>query len=186
MRIYDVDMVSNLVEEFFDTKKAREIMHYVISYKLNDWEKWFQIEFAHFIHQKNEYIVEREVTAYLDPMLFPDSSHVKIDLVLREQDPLFSKKFIFIEVKCTKKASALIKGLKEDKDKIKAIRKCEYRKRSFVGIGFYLLCDPETSDRMDSYVSEKLKGTHDLFNICKCSQQSKCKCEFKQIGVVIY
>ncbi|EBE4782342.1 hypothetical protein FHK17_23725, partial [Salmonella enterica] len=66
----DFELVINLLNSFLKNKDIRKRLHYIVDNRINDWEKWLQIEFEQFIAAKR-FQVKREVTAYLDPFLFP-------------------------------------------------------------------------------------------------------------------
>lgn len=182
-RKMDFELVINLLNGFLKNKDIRKRLHYIVDNRINDWEKWLQIEFEQFIAAKR-FQVKREVTAYLDPFSFPQNRLSKVDIILCQNKSL-NDGFIFIEFKCTKSIAALKRGLEHDMLKIQSIIDCEYKIRNSFFVGFHLNCKPTEIDKMDIYVTEILEGSYAVFKICPCPANHNCNCTNNEIGVVL-
>ena len=181
----DFSLIVKLLNEFLSLKEIKKKLYFFVTNQINDWEKWFQIEFEFFLKSKKRYDVRREVTAYLNPKRFPERLLSKVDIVMSELTST-SKGYIFIEIKCTKRISNLKRGLRIDKEKVAAIEECNFDMRSFFGIGFHILCTPKDVHEMEKYVTETLKGSYALFKVCGCASNRNCQCKNNGIGVVLY
>lgn len=181
----DFSLLVKLLNGFLKKDEIKKRLYSFVQKETNDWEKWLQIEFAHYLISKKKYELHREVTIYLDPIIFPESRLAKVDLILREKFSSFDD-YIFIEFKCTKRVASLVKGLTADKKKISAIKKCNYKIRNYLGVGFHLFCEPDDTDFMGKYVREELNGSYAVFKLCECPVRYNCQCKFNEIGVVLF
>lgn len=181
----DFSLLVKLLNGFLKKDEIKKRLYSFVEKETNDWEKWLQIEFAHYLTSKKKYELHREVTIYLDPIDYPDSRLAKVDLILREKSSP-SDDYIFIEFKCTKRVVPLVRGLAADQKKISAIRQCNYKMRNYLGVGFHLFCEPDDIEFMEKYVTEQLKGSYAVFKLCECPVRYNCQCEFNEIGVVLF
>lgn len=180
----DFSLLVKLLNSFLKNEDIKRRLYSFVSNETNDWEKWLQIEFEHFLNKKRKYEVKREVTAFLAPNNFPASKLSKIDIIMREKDTLFED-YIFIELKCTKRSSALKRGLQVDHLKLNSIQECKYPMRNSFCVGFHLYCSSSVVEEMDKYVTDTLKGSYAVFKLCECPTNRHCDCALNEIGVVL-
>lgn len=182
-RDFDFSILVSILNRILKDKEFKKKLHFIVDRQINDWEKWLQIELALFLTSK-KYNVIREVTAYLDPEIYPNSKLSKIDMIIQKPKYEFDD-YLFIELKCTKSHTALKRGLRNDWKKLNSIVKCDYKMKNSFLIGFHLFCKDDAINEMNSYVTEKLHGSYAVFKICQCRANTKCNCRNNQIGVVL-
>ncbi|MFJ5158682.1 hypothetical protein ACIP6T_05855 [Pantoea sp. NPDC088449] len=168
--------------EFLNQTAIKEKLFFLFKFRRDDWEKWFQIEFAFFIQKNFEVNVERELPAFTNSPLKKDSRFF-IDVVYKLED---EKKFVFLEIKCNRSSSALRRGLSRDISKLRHIKKIKtHPKRSSWCIGFHRSCTDHDIDSMKRFISDSTFSKHEVLKLCLCDYKTKCVCEHNKLGVTI-
>lgn len=179
----DFSDLHHLVNDFLKQKHVRQKLLFLNDFKRNDWEKWFQIEFAYFLHSSFLFEVQREVPAFIDSSELERSKFV-IDVLYRQKGTSRDK-YVFVEIKCTRSTPYLIRGLNRDREKLENITSCKYSQRSSWCVGFHRHCKENDVNAMTDYVSKLDFARHQVIKLCDCGIHNNCKCKGNRIGIAI-
>ncbi|WP_417878425.1 hypothetical protein [Vibrio sp.] len=178
----DFEDIKLMAFEFLNQVDIKEKLFFLFRYKRDDWEKWFQIEFAFFLQRTFEVNVERELPAYTDSPLKQDSRFF-IDVVYKLSD---EKRFVFLEIKCTRSTAALKRGLSRDVSKLRNTRKiASHPKRSSWCIGFHRSCTENDLDSIKEFIKGYKYAEHHVLKLCLCGKNETCECQKNKLGVAV-
>ncbi|AKF37311.1 hypothetical protein LI89_15640 [Yersinia enterocolitica] len=186
MRAYKADfiIVRGIVDSFLKDETIRSKLAYISDKKTNDWEKWLQIELEYFMKNKHQLIVLRETAAIPDKRILKNRYKMYVDIIFRKKRTRINS-YIFLELKCTKRVSALLKGIEMDINKVNSIRTTEYDQRSFWCIGFHHACDTKSIDKINNFRIKYDFFHHEIIELCNCGDVHLANCKKKQIGLLI-
>lgn len=186
----DFETVIYCVESFLKEKNTRNKLNHILEKGSNDWEKWLQIELEYYMEHVQGYIARREHRAIPDNRQLSGKSHMFVDLIFRKK---MSRKdrFIYLELKCSKRGSTLLRGMSKDITKIDSIRNSYFevsgvKRRSFWCVGFYQKCDEKSAERLGTKIKKEgySRVHHKALNLCSCrGKNHKDTC--RKIGLVI-
>ncbi len=179
----DFKTVKTLMEDFLQDEVIKRKLRVICGSRLNDWEKWLQLELSFYISSLDNFIVDREVKAIPDNRKMKDRLNMFVDLAIRKKRTKVNS-FIFLELKCSTHPQALINGFTRDIDKISAIKRCNYDTRSFWCVGFHKNCTEKSVRKMIDFVNE-YDGYHEVIKICHCPADVICECQDNKIGFAI-
>lgn len=142
----DFEIVKETLIGFLSDKNIKTKMSHILDKDTSDWEKWFQIEFEHFIENPLGYSAKREVSAIADRRHQSGRKHMYVDLIFRKKNTRIDR-FIYLEFKLAKNPTTLVNNMWKDIVKNYEIVKSHFnnsdkKRRSEWSIGFYRNFNP--------------------------------------------
>ncbi|HEP0936952.1 TPA: hypothetical protein QIX40_004390 [Enterobacter roggenkampii] len=180
----DAITVRIIMDQFIKDEGVKARLKMIRERDRNDWEKWLQVELEYFITQTEGIQVDREIEAFPDNRMLRERYNMFIDLAIRKKRTRLNS-YIFLELKCSRNAQALINGFEKDIQKINAIKKCIYDTRSFWCVGFHLNCSPRSVIKTKSYIDVCEYGYHEVIKLSDCSEDVDCGCVDRKIGFAV-
>ncbi|NQE77087.1 hypothetical protein [Pantoea ananatis] len=185
----DFGLVKNSIDAFLASKNIKEKLAHILEKGTNDWEKWIQIELEYFLEKELGYMAKREHRAINDRRSTPERESMFVDLIFRKRMTR-KDRFIYLELKCSKRATDLLSGMSKDVTKVDSIKQSyymntSYKRRSFWCVGFYQYFSDLTINRAgEKLLKEHAPYYHTTIHACKC-RGIKHKDECKKLGLII-
>lgn len=130
----DFEFIKRITSDFFSQESVKDTLRHIKEWEIYGWENWVQVEFAKFCNHHPEISNSgREIRYELDKRVSKDKFICSIDLFIRQKHKHSS---MGVEFKQKRLASACIRAMFDDYEKIRKIKYSQYDLRSvwFVGI----------------------------------------------------
>ncbi|VEJ53809.1 hypothetical protein [Pragia fontium] len=150
----DFNFVKLVIKEFLEQKHILQRLEFIKRERINDWEKWLQIELFHFMKNHHEIgKVEREKLYKCDRRKNYVKKSMYVDLIFRKKRARLDS-YIQVELKCDVSFSKLFYGIESDIKKVMSMRLSNDDGRSFWCIGFYTKVAEEENNFIVNKISD--------------------------------
>ncbi len=159
------------LEAKHEESRLINIINTIEKCKITGWEKWLQIELAHFLN--NSFINENGYNWSREYGYTPTGEKAEKSLIYPDFAISFDneKTLYLIEIKVNHDKSALEKGMTEDLKKYENTKKLKWNKQSFPIKGVFFLGILTNSNKdsiklIDCHIKGKIPETNSSYFLC--------------------